>query len=76
MEKKHPVEIEYLSKDIEVARDLQKKAEADAKHFGDEVTRLYIERQRKCKHGYADGTSAWKHAYAYSYCDICGYDDL
>jgi hypothetical protein len=76
MEKKHPVEIEYLSKDIEVARDLEKKAKADAKHFQDEWLRLYQERQKKCKHVFADGTSAWRHNYAYSDCVICGYDDL
>lgn len=75
MEKKHPVFIEYLSKDIEVARDLEKKALADANHFRNEWLRLYYERQEKCPHEYADGTSAWKHNYAYSNCEICGYGE-
>jgi hypothetical protein len=76
MEKKHPVFIEHLSKDIEVARDLEKKALADAEHFKKEWLRLYYERQEQCPHKYADGTSAWKDHWALGACDICGYSDL
>lgn len=76
MEKKHPVFIEQLSKDIEIARDLQRKALDDAKHYGDLVYKLSIEREKQCPHKYADGKSAWKDYYAYGACDICGYSDL
>lgn len=76
MEKKHPVLIEHLSKDIEIARELEKKAEEEMNHFAREWLRLFDERQKQCPHEYADGTSAWKHYYAYSGCEICGYNDL
>jgi hypothetical protein len=38
--------------------------------------KLWQEREKECSHKYEDGSSAWRHHYAYSDCSICGYSDL
>jgi hypothetical protein len=71
-----PKEIQELTDKIEEVHNRQKFHESQAKLMGNEWLRLRILRQRKCNHRYADGTSSWRHNYAYSNCVICGYDDL
>lgn len=66
MKKEHPLFIESLTKDIEEALKMKKKAEADVNR----------ERQDKCPHVHHDGRSAWIEYYAYGACEICGYSDM
>jgi hypothetical protein len=76
MTKELPSNIQSLTDEIEKASEQERYHKRMAEEEGDRWLKLRIERQRQCNHRYADGTSAWRHNYAYSSCDICGESDL
>lgn len=49
-----------------------KQHKARQKHLNEELHKIH----KECDHKYPNGKSAWVGTFMYSYCEICGLNDL
>lgn len=76
MAKEIPKHIKVLIEKKETLRSRKNILEEELKTTEKEWHMTHEIIQDECTHKFEDGTTAWDHRYAYSFCRICNYDDL